>query len=100
MSISIGFLRLETKAAKKNITFLRMMLVVLRNYAEYDDNVTHVKIIEKNLHAVYNVSPRRRGIPSSLYLFVSTTGRKKTVNLPDETRCHSAEGQTDTRCSL
>ena len=77
-----------------------MMLVVLRNYAEYDDNVTHVKIIEKNLHAVYNVSPRRRGIPSSLYLFVSTTGRKKTVNLPDETRCHSAEGQTDTRCSL
>ena len=77
-----------------------MMLVVLRNYAEYDDNVTHVKIIEKNLHAVYNVSPRRRGIPSSLYLFVSTAGRKKTVNLRDETRCHSAEGQTDTRCSL
>ena len=76
------------------------MLVVLRNNAEYDDNVTHVKIIEKNLHAVYNVSPRRRGIPSSLYLFVSTTGRKKTVNLRDETRCHSAEGQTDTRCSL
>ena len=77
-----------------------MMLVVIRNYAEYDDNVTHVKIIEKNLHAVYNVSPRRRGIPSSLYLFVSTTGRKKIVNLRDETRCHSAEGQTDTRCSL
>ena len=75
------------------------MLVVIRKYNEYDDNVIHMKIIDKNLHAVYNVSPRRRGIPSSLYLFVSTTGRNNTVNR-DETRCHSAEGQTDTCCSL
>ena len=75
------------------------MLVVIRKYNEYDDNVTHMKIIDKNLHAVYNVSPRRRGIPSSLYLFVSTAGRNNTVNR-DETRCHSAEGQTDTCCSL
>ena len=76
-----------------------MMLVVIRKYNEYDDNVIHMKIIDKNLHAVYNVSPRRRGIPSSLYLFVSTAGRNNTVNR-DETRCHSAEGQTDTCCSL